>query len=313
MTMMNSLCRRFVWGWLMLLGMQVCTSLQAQVRQLDDTGRWVELAAPAQRIVSLAPHVTELLFAAGAGNRVVGGVAYSDYPPAARGLPSVGSYTGVDVEAILALRPDLVVGWQGGNAPDQLELLARMGLPVYRSDPRTLADIPASLRRLGRLAGTADRAESAADTFEAGLASLAESHREARRLRVFYQVWDTPLMTVGGGHWISQVIALCGGDNPFAGLRTLTPTVSLEAVLAAAPEVILAGGMAGAEPAWLTRWQAWRALPAVRGGHVYAINPDWLQRAGPRLLDGARAVCADLDRARADPTASHRSVPVSSR
>lgn len=313
MAMMNFRGKRLAWGWLMLLGVQIGAPLQAQVSQSDDTGRRIELAAPAQRIVSLAPHVTELLFAAGAGSQVVGVVAYSDHPPAARGLPSVGSYTGIDVEAILALRPDLVVGWQGGNAPDQLDLLARMGLPVYRSDPRTLADIPASLRRLGRLAGTPEQAESAAAAFEAGLAALAESHREVRRLRVFYQVWDTPLMTVGGDHWISQVIALCGGDNPFAGMRNLTPTVSLEAVLAAAPEVILAGGMADAEPLWLAQWQRWRALPAVRGGHLYAINPDWLQRAGPRLLDGGRAVCAALDRARGDPSGQGSSAPPAAR
>lgn len=270
------------------------------VQATDDTGRTITLTAPARRIVSLAPHVTELLFAAGAGDRVIAGVDYSDHPPAARSLPSVGSYTGVDVEAVLALEPDLVVGWRGGNRRGQLHQLEQLGLAVYRTDPDALTDIPAALRRLGQLAGTADQAEAAAHAFEAGMAELAARHRKARRVRVFYQVWDQPLMTVGGGHWIDQVITLCGGENVFAGLRTPTPTVSLEAVLASAPEVILAGGMGGKEPAWLARWQRWPALPAVRAGQLHAVDPDWLHRAGPRLLLGARAVCAALDQARAD-------------
>ena len=285
---------------LILLAARPVVSCATPVQATDDTGLRITLAAPARRIVSLAPHVTELLFAAGAGDRVVGGVDYSDHPPAARKLRTVGSYTHVNVEAVLALEPDLVVGWRAGNRPEQLQQLEQLGLPVYRTDPQKLADIPAALRSLGRLAGTADQADTAAHAFEAGLAALAASHRAARRVRVFYQVWDQPLMTVGGGHWIDQAIALCGGENVFAGLRTSTPTVSLEAVLAAAPEVILAGGMGGKEPAWLAQWQQWPNLPAVRAGHLHAIDPDWLQRAGPRLLLGARAVCSALDQARAD-------------
>ena len=272
----------------------------AALEVVDDSGQRITLVGPARRIVSLAPHVTELLFAAGAGDRVIAGVDYSDHPPAARRLRTVGSYTDVNVEAVLALRPDLVVGWRAGNRPEQLQQLEQLGLPVYRTDPQRLADIPAALRSLGRLAGTADQADTAAHAFEAGVAALAASHPDGRRVRVFYQVWDQPLMTVGGGHWIDQVITLCGGENVFADLRTPTPTVSLEAVLAAAPEVILAGGMGGKEPAWLARWRQWPALPAVRAGHLHAIDPDWLQRAGPRLLLGARAVCGALDQARAD-------------
>ena len=272
----------------------------AALEVVDDSGQRITLAAPAKRIVSLAPHVTELLFAAGAGDRLIAGVDYSDHPPAARRLRTVGSYTDVNVEAVLAVRPDLVVGWRAGNRPEQLHQLERLGLPVYRTDPQRLADIPAALRDLGRLAGTGDRAERAAEAFESGLAELAASHRNARRLRVFYQVWDQPLMTVGGGHWIDQVITLCGGENVFAGLTAPTPSVSLEAVLAAAPEVILAGGMGGKDPAWLARWQQWPDLPAVRAGHLHAVDPDWLQRAGPRLLLGARAVCSALDAARKD-------------
>jgi len=287
--------------WVLLLG--VGAPVHAQVRVVDDTSHPIELAEPARRIVSLAPHITELLFAAGAGDRVVGVVAYSNHPPAARHLPSVGSYTGVDTEAILALRPDLVVGWQGGNQPAELDLLAGLGVAVYRTDPRTLADIPRAIRQLGQLAGTRDFAEAAARTFEMGLAALAESHRNARRVSVFYQVWDAPIMTVGGDHWISQIIDLCGGTNVFAALKAPTPTVSLEAVLATAPEVILTGGMGDVKPAWLAQWRNWPQLPAVRSSNLHAINPDWLQRAGPRLLDGARAVCAALDQARTLPPA----------
>lgn len=262
----------------------------------DDAGRRVILPGPARRIVSLAPHATELLFAAGAGERVVAVVEHSDYPPEAAALPRVGEAGALDLERILALDPDLVVAWQTGTPTVQIERLRDFDIPVFLSEPRALADIPAGLRRLGALVGTGDAAESEAQAFEARLAELRRRYAGRRRLRGFYQIWAQPLMTVNGEHLISRVMDLCGVDNVFADLPTLAPQVSLEAVLAADPEIILASGEAGED--WKDAWRRWGHLAAVRAGHLHYIDPDLIHRHTPRVLDGAERLCELAEAAR---------------
>ncbi len=270
----------------------------AEVRVQDDTGHSLVLEMPARRIVSLAPHITELLFAAGAGAAVVGVVAYSDYPPAAQPLPRVGGYDRLDLERILALQPDLVVAWKSGNISGPVQRLQALGVPVYYSEPRSLVDIPHDLIRFGQLAGTEAVAQQAAAEFQDGLQVLRARYAGARPVRVFYEIWHQPLMTVNGTHLISDVIRLCGGENIFADLSTLAPQVSVEAVLAADPEVIIASGMATEHPEWLDEWRAWPQLAAVRGGHLYVIPPDLIQRHTPRILQGAEQLCTRLGQAR---------------
>jgi iron complex transport system substrate-binding protein len=265
----------------------------------DDSGRTIQLAETAGRIVSLAPHVTEQLFAIGVGERIVGAVDYSDYPEQARALPRVGGYSRLDLERILALEPDLVVGWQSGNDTRQLERLRQLGLKVYLSEPRHLEDIASNMERLGKLSGVAQQAGAAAVQFRQGLVALRAQHQDVTRLRVFYQIWNRPLMTVNGEHLINDVITLCGGDNVFAAIDTLTPSVSEEAVLAADPQVIIASGMGKARPEWLDDWLRWPQLTAVKNKQLYVIPPDIIQRATPRLLQGAERMCRLLDAARA--------------
>lgn len=269
-----------------------------RIEIVDDSGARLQLPAPAQRIVSLAPHLTEILFAAGAGAQVVGVVSYSDYPPAARALPQVGSYNQLNLEAILALRPDLIVGWQSGNHSGQLERLQALGLPLYVNEIRDFADVAHSLEQLGRLSGHAQSARTAAADFRRRHAELADRYRDQRQISVFYQIWDRPMMTVNGDHLISKVIELCGGRNVFATLPTLTPTVSVEAVLAAAPEAIIASGMDEERPQWLEQWRRWEQLPAARANQLFSIPPDLLQRHTPRILEGAGLLCEQLDRIR---------------
>lgn len=265
------------------------------VEAVDDSGVRIELAAPAQRIVSLAPHLTEILFAAGAGQQVVGVVSYSDYPPPARELPQIGSYNQLNLEAILALRPDLVVGWQSGNHSGQLERLRALGLPLYVNEIRDFADVAHSLEQLGKLSGHPAYSQAAAADFRKRHAELASRYRGQRQISVFYQIWDRPMMTINGEHLISKVIELCGGRNVFASLPTLTPTVSVEAVLAAAPEAIIASGMDEERPQWLEQWRRWEQLPAARANQLFSIPPDLLQRHTPRILEGARLLCKQLD------------------
>jgi len=289
-------------SWLLLallLILSLQPSVAAAVTVVDDSGARLALPEPARRIVSLAPHATELLFAAGAGARVVGVVSHSDYPPAARALPEVGGYERLDLEAILGLAPDLVVAWESGNPGAEVERLRALGIPVYVTELRRLEDIPATLERIGILAGTPAGADAAATVFRDGVEALRRRYAGRSPVRVFYQIWDSPLMTVGGEHLISSVIELCGGRNVFADQAALAPAVDVESVLVRDPEAVVASGMATERPEWLDAWRRWPGLSAVRFDALFLIHPDLIQRPTPRILEGAEQLCADLDRVRA--------------
>lgn len=271
----------------------------AAVSAVDDTGRAITLPAPAQRIVSLSPHLTELLFAAGAGARIAGTVSHSDFPEAARAIPRIGDAHHLDLERIVALKPDLVVAWGSGNPPQAITKISALGIPVYVSEPDSLPGIADNLEDLGRLAGNTPTAAKAGASFRARLEHLKRRYSGTAAVSVFYAIWHRPLMTVGGNHLISAVIELCGGKNIFAGLNTHAGSVNVEDVLASAPAVIIASGAGAEPPPWLNEWQRFSSLPAIRAGHLYAISPDLLQRHTPRILDGAEQMCGYLDRARA--------------
>ena len=272
---------------------------RAQVCVTDDVDRKVCLEKPAQRIIALSPGATELLFAAGAGEQVVGAVSFSDYPPAAKKLPRVGSYKRLDLEAVLALKPDLVVAWQSGNPMEQVERLQAMGVPVYHSEPRRFDDISTTLERLAILAGTEAVGQGAADALRSGMDSLRQRYAEAAPVTVFYQVWEEPLMTVNNDHLISEAIQICGGVNVFGELASLAPRISREAVLAKDPEVIIAGGMGEDDPAWLDPWKQFSSLRAVKHDNLFFVAPSTLQRPTPQMLAGTRTLCSHLDTVRA--------------
>jgi iron complex transport system substrate-binding protein len=280
----------------LLFGFSATASTEVVVR--DDSGATLRLSQPARRIVSLAPHATENLFAAGAGGRLVGAVEYSDYPEAAKRLPSVGGYSRPDLEAIVALKPDLVVAWQSGNAGATLNKLEALGLAVYQTQPDRLEDIPANIEKLGRLAGSGAVAARAAEDFRQRLAGLRKRYSTRPTVPVFYQAWHQPLLTVGGGQIISDVIRLCGGENIFARLADKAPSVSVEAVLAADPEAIVASGMGASTPVGLDDWHNWKRLRAVARGNLFHVSADLMQRPTPRLLDGAEQLCRHLETAR---------------
>jgi iron complex transport system substrate-binding protein len=271
---------------------------RAEIRLVDDNGQTVVLAAPARRIVSLAPHVTELLFAAGAGERIVGTVEYSDHPEAAKRIPRVGGLLALDLERILALKPDVLVLWLHGSAQRQLDALRGLGLALYYDEPRSLAGIARSLRALGRLAGTEEAAERAAREFEARVAALRARYAHRAPVRVFYQVWQKPLMTVNGAHLISDVIRLCGGENVFAGERPLVPVLATEAVIAADPEAIGTGVFPGEIGDGLDEWRRWPRLAAAARGNLFAIPTELISRHAPRIVEGAALMCEALERAR---------------
>jgi iron complex transport system substrate-binding protein len=270
----------------------------ADVSVVDDAGATVRLAQPAKRIVSLAPHITETLFAAGAGERIVGTVDYSDYPEAAKKLPRVGGYSRFDLEAVAALKPDLIVSFHSGNAPAHIEKLRGLGFPVYISQPNRIADVASEIERLGVLAGTSAVGNAAAGQFRERLAGLHKRYAGLPAVRTFYQIWKQPLMTIGGKQIISDVVRLCGGENVFAALPTMAPTVTVEAVIAANPEAIIASGMGESRPEWLDDWKRWASITAVARDNLFFVQPELIQRHTPRLLDGAARLCEHLETTR---------------
>jgi iron complex transport system substrate-binding protein len=273
---------------------------------VDDVGNRVTLKQPAKRIVSLAPHVTELLFAVGAGDRVVGVVSYSDFPEAAKKLPRVGAYNAFDLETIVTLKPDLIVAWKSTNPAGALEKLQALSIPVFFSEPRKLEDVASNLESLGRLTGNERAANAASAQYRKRLGELRARYSGRASVSVFYQVWHQPLMTINGEHLISQVIELCGGRNVFADLPVLAPKISLESVLRKDPEAIVAGNSALSHPAWKDDWTHWPSLRAVKNKHLFYVNPDIIQRHTPRILQGADVLCRQLEQVRVARDASHR-------
>ncbi|KPP96991.1 cobalamin-binding protein [Marinobacter sp. HL-58] len=275
------------------------TAVAKEVCAEDDTGAQVCLDQPATRIAALSPGATELVWAAGAGDQVVAVVSYSDYPEEAKDVTSVGSHTRMDLERLMELEPDLVIGWVTGNPPEQLEALQELGLPVFSIEPRTFEAVSHTIERLATLAGTEEEGFAEADRFRQGIAELEKQYRKADPVPVFYQVWDEPLMTVNDEHLIGKVISLCGGVNVFGDLERLVPRISPEAVIGANPEAILAGGMGEENRHWLTRWEEFPSIDATARDNLYFIPPSLVQRPTPRMLEGSRLFCEKLDDARA--------------
>jgi iron complex transport system substrate-binding protein len=274
---------------------------------VDDAGRAVSLERPPTRVVTLAPNLTEFVYAVGAGATLVGTVSLSDYPAQARSVQHIGDYRRFDLEQLLMLKPDLVLAWHHGNPGRELAQLEAAGLRLYRLEPRRLADVPRALERVGALLGHAEEGRRSAARLRGELEALRQRHADAATVSVFYQVWQNPLMTLNGQHIVSDVVELCGGHNLFAGLPQLVPQLSSESVVAADPEAILAarqlpGDTAGArrdpDDPLLAGWQRYPHLTAVRRGWLYTLPGDAITRQGPRIVEGARAVCSALDEVR---------------
>lgn len=268
--------------------------VQATVSATDDSGHALVLSRPAERIVSLAPHATELLFAAGAGKQLVGVSEFSDYPAEARKLPSVGSSMQLDIERIVALKPDLIIAWQSGNNARQVARMRKLGYRVFDSEPRRLEDVARTLENLGTLAGT-EQGRIAARDFRERQQALRKRYADKTPVRVFYQIWPSPLMTLNDSHIVSDALALCGGVNVFGKLPQLAPTISREAVVAAKPEAIFASDERN--ETW-DRWRTLPRLPAVKLGNLYRIDGAVMNRAGPRMLNATEALCQQIDEAR---------------
>lgn len=278
----------------------------APISVIDDRQNTVTLQQPAQRIISLAPSTTELVYSAGAGNKLVAAVSFSNYPEAAKNLPLVGSYNQFDLERVLAYQPDLVISWYSGNQPEAIEQLEKLGIAVYRTETRYLEQLPETLIKIGQLAGTETEAQQEAERFKKTLQYLKQAYSTQAKVQVFYQVWNQPLITINQENLISQVIDVCGGQNVFAELESIAPKIDVEAVLKANPDAIVASGMDEQRPEWLSDWKAWPSLKAVQDQQLHFIPPDHIQRQTVRVLLGAERLCQQLDQTRQLNTQRHR-------
>ncbi|SIO04142.1 vitamin B12 ABC transporter substrate-binding protein BtuF [Salinivibrio sp. ES.052] len=246
------------------------------------------------RVISLAPHATELAYAAGLGPNLVAASAYSDYPERAQSLERVANYRGVKLERIIALKPDLILAWRGGNPPKPLETLATMGFKVRYLNPETLEDIGQFIRELGHYSATPDIAAANAKAFDNKLAQLKARYQNASPVPYFYLLSDTPLMTASNRAWPSQLFTVCGGKNIFADSPAAYPQVNMEQVITRAPQVMFHTG-----EKLPSSWQSMTdLLPDNAQRFTWSLNPDWLTRATPRALNAAEQICTALDNVR---------------
>jgi len=264
------------------------------VSAVDDTGQTIALASLPRRIVSLAPGATEMLFAAGLGDRLVATVDFSDEPAAAKRVPRIGDVTGVDIERLVALHPDLVIAWPGGGNPAQIEKIAQLSIPIYRQQVNRLSDLPASLRRLGALDADPSVADRAAGGLEEELRRLAREYGGGKHPTVFLEVWNRPLYTVGGTQLMSDALHLCGARNVFGELRELGPIIETEAVIARDPDIIVAVAPPGEAASWLAEWRRFPTLKAVEHGRLIRFEDQRFVRLGPSVIRATEALCKAL-------------------
>jgi len=301
-------CKKKINAWFGLMvalsvGLSAPSTSADEVREnitlMDDTQTKIELNKIPQRIISLAPHLTELLFSVNAGEKIVATVDFANFPEQAKKIPSLGSYTKLNAESIIAYKPDLVFAWYSGNDPRVITQLRQMKLPVYVQDGEDMDLLPREIRNLGILTGNKAFADTLAEQTEKQIQEQKLAHQSKPKVKVFYQVWNNPLMTVNDHQQIGKMIQFCGGTNVFGNASVLAPQVSVEAVLAANPDAILASGMDKSRPEWLDDWKKWPRLTAVKNNALFFIEPDLVQRFTLRSLQGFTQVCDYLDQARA--------------
>jgi iron complex transport system substrate-binding protein len=266
---------------------------------IDDRGRPVRLKNSANRIVSLSPNITELVFSAGAGSKLVGASRHSDYPDEAKSVREVGDASGLDFEGILALKPDLVIAWRSGNSAADIGKLEKLGLTVFAAEAARLDDIPRLLRATGHLAGTSWQAESAARAYEEELQQIKHRYGNRHKISVFQLIWDQPLMTVNANHMASDIIKICGGVNVFASRPSLTQVVSEEDLLMADPDAIISSiSLELGETGLRARSQRFSQMSAVRNNRIFFVHPDLINRQTARALIAAKTICAQLESVR---------------
>jgi vitamin B12 transport system substrate-binding protein len=252
------------------------------------------------RVVALAPHLVEMLYAIGAEDTILATTEYSDYPEAAKNIPRVGGYHGVQIERIIEMEPDLVLVWKTGNKQQDIDMLEKLGLPIFYSKPSTIDDIPAEILAIGKLLDRNTQALKVANDFRRQAALIKQKYLSKKTVHVFYQLWFEPMRTVGPGSWMQQIIEVCGAKNVFDNAIAPYPLISLESVIEKKPEVFIIPTHHGkqAQNATEAYWQKWKEIPAVSKQHIFQIDGDVLHRYSPRMIEGMQIMCEKIDLAR---------------
>ncbi|WP_319557482.1 cobalamin-binding protein [Thiomicrorhabdus sp.] len=250
------------------------------------------------RIISLAPHLTEMIYSAGAGDHLVGVVNYSDYPPQAEKLPVIGDYNSLNLEALIQLKPDIILSWKSGNRLQDIERLKSLGFRVVENEIHKLEDIPSTILAIGKLAGTDETAIKTADELQALLQEIRQQNQRKANVSTFYQIWNNPLITMGKEQFISQGLALCNAENIFNDLPSLSAQISLEAVLQRDPQLILLGGDKAFQKDWQTAWMRYPTITAVKNRHIFRVNNDLYQRPTERFIRALPDLCNLVNKTR---------------
>lgn len=271
-----------------------------EITVVDDIGRQVSVSEPAMRLISLSPHITELLFEIGIGERIVGTVRYSDFPPEAGSIQRVGDAFSVNIEMLVQLEPDLVIAWHSGGSGRTISKIESLGIPVYFNEAKNLAGIGDSGAKIAILAGIEEAGATIAEQYQRTLQRIKKQHASDVRVKIFYQISDLSLYTVNRDHLIGEAIRLCGGDNIFADSIIRVPQVGIEAVIAASPDVIVysSGNEDRADNHWTNRWRRFDTIPAVANGHLYSLPADIITRPSFRMVEGIEKLCQLMNLAR---------------
>lgn len=305
--------------FLLMLQVQACSDGhdQSQAEVIADTERLIK---PAQRIVALSPHSVEMLYAIGVGDRILGTTDHADYPEEAKKIARIGGFNGIQLEALVALEPDLVVAWEGGNKAEDLNKIEELGINLFRSSTKRLLDIPREVRKLGQLTGSEDQANQLAKQFEDRYIKLKQGSQDKSKIPFFYQLWSEPLRTLTDDTWISEMISGCGGINVIEHSGIHYPEVNVEHLLKVPPRAILIPvhseelteksqsivsvhkiSLAEASNRWQI-WRDWSEIPAVKDENFILLNGDLMHRFSLRALDGMASVCEAFDQIRKNST-----------
>ena len=292
--------------WLLIINLSACGgdnngqafNEQHTITVTDFSGATVSLKKPAQRIIALAPHIVENVYTAGAGDKLVGAVAYSDFPEQAQLLPRGGGYSNINIEKILELKPELIIAWKSAISEANILTIKSLGFPIYIDQPDTLSDLSKGIKDIGALTGHTEQATHTANKYLVDLEKTKKKYQLQAKVRTFYQVWNRPLRTITGKHIISDAIKICGGVNVYADEKTVSPIINIESLLKRNPQAIIASGLSDKPPEWLNDWKQWPSLQAVRNNNLFFVNPDHIQRHTIRVLLGINSICQQLDEAR---------------
>ena len=253
------------------------------------------LADKPLRIVALAPHIVENLYAIGAGDLIVGTLDYADYPQEATKIERIGGYNGISIEKLLMLKPDMVIAWKSGNQAEDLAQIKRLGIELYLSDPRFIEGVASEILKLGQITGHIEQSKKVAETFTAKLNAIKVTQKDKTTLTGFYQLWPEPMMTVSKNTWINQLIETCQVTNVFANSDTDYPQISIENVIVTKPQVIIIPDEKSKRVMPTVNWQQWPEIPAVKYEQFISVNADLLHRFTPRMLDGLAQMCDKVD------------------